>query len=297
MSGLLRSASTFAHTSWRSASFRSLESSLPRRAQSTSLPPKASQYAAKKTPMLTPTIVVIGFIPILCFALGTWQVERLKWKVNLIDELEEKLQRDPSTLPSHINLAAVPEFVFRKVYLKGTWDHEHSMLLKPRTHDGTHGYHVITPLVRSNGSTVLVDRGFISQEFAENWSKESGEVELLGMLRTAQKRNNFTPDNHPEKNEWYWSDTDAMAEYAGGEKGNVQPVFVEEIFDGHAGDASTRMARGVPIGRPASVDIRNSHASYIATWYSLSAFTSVMFIRLLMKQRNYRARMPRVSRL
>ena len=50
------------------------------------------------------------------------------------------------------------------------------------------------------------------------------------MLRTAQKRNRFTPDNHPEKNEWYWIDVETMAECAGGEKANVQPVFVEEIF-------------------------------------------------------------------
>lgn len=106
------------------------------------------------------------------------------------------------------------------------------MLLGPRAKDGTLGYQVVTPLVRKDGTTILVDRGFISQEFAESasWSKDEGEVELLGMLRTAQKRNNFTPDNHPEKNEWYWTDIAAMAEYAGGENAHVQPVYIEEIF-------------------------------------------------------------------
>ena len=106
------------------------------------------------------------------------------------------------------------------------------MLLGPRAKDGTLGYQVVTPLVRTDGTTILVDRGFISQEFAESasWSKDEGEVELLGMLRTAQKRNNFTPDNHPEKNEWYWTDVAAMAEYAGGESAHVQPVYIEEIF-------------------------------------------------------------------
>ncbi|TCD68074.1 surf-like protein, partial [Steccherinum ochraceum] len=220
------------------------------------------------------------------------------WKIDLIDELEEKLERAPIALPRHVNTAAVPEFVYRKVYLKGTWDHERTMLLGPRARDGTLGYHIITPLVRTDGTTVLVDRGFVSKEFAESssWSKEPGEVELLGTLRVAEKRNNFTPDNHPEKNEWYWTDIATMAEYAGGEGANVQPVFLEEIFDGHAGDASTRLSSGIPLGKPAVVDIRNSHISYIATWYSLSAFTSVMFIRLLMKQRNASTRMPRVTR-
>ncbi len=50
------------------------------------------------------------------------------------------------------------------------------------------------------------------------------------MLRTSQPRNYFTPDNHPEKGEWFWVDVDAIAQYAGGEAANVQPVYVEEIF-------------------------------------------------------------------
>ena len=50
------------------------------------------------------------------------------------------------------------------------------------------------------------------------------------MLRESQARNNFTPNNNPTKGDWYWADVAAMADYAGGESSNVQPVFVEEIF-------------------------------------------------------------------
>ena len=50
------------------------------------------------------------------------------------------------------------------------------------------------------------------------------------MLRESQARNNFTPDNNSTKGEWYWADVAAMADYAGGESSNVQPVLVEEIF-------------------------------------------------------------------
>ncbi len=44
-------------------------------------------------------------MPIVTFTLGTWQVERLKWKVNLIDELEQKLQREPMSLPGQVKYA------------------------------------------------------------------------------------------------------------------------------------------------------------------------------------------------
>lgn len=59
-------------------------------------------YRAKREPWITPTMVLVGLIPILTFGLGTWQVQRLKWKVALIDDLEEKLQREPIPLPPHV---------------------------------------------------------------------------------------------------------------------------------------------------------------------------------------------------
>lgn len=104
------------------------------------------------------------------------------------------------------------------------------MLLGPRVREGVHGYHVVTPLVRSDGSTVLVDRGFIAKEFAESFTRGEGEVEIMGMLRTSHTRNSFTPDNIPSEQMWYWADVDAMADYVGGEADNVQPVFIEQIY-------------------------------------------------------------------
>ncbi|KAG6911618.1 hypothetical protein DXG01_011921 [Tephrocybe rancida] len=210
-------------------------------------------------------MLLIGFIPVFTFALGTWQLQRLKWKVNLIDELEEKLQLQPLSLPPKINMSVIPEFVYRKVSLKGRWDHARTILLIPRVRDGVHGAHVVTPLIRENGSTVLVDRGFVSNDFISNFQNEDGEVEIVGMLRTSQPRNSFTPDNKPEEGKWYWTDVDAMAEHAGGQQAGVQPVFVEQIFDGHAGEAGTRLSKGIPIGRAATIDLRNAHLSYVIT--------------------------------
>jgi len=119
------------------------------------------------------------------------------------------------------------------VALSGTWDKAHSILVGPRTRDNVVGYHLLTPLVRPSGSTIIVDRGFISTEQAKKViddRTDDGVVEVVGMLRTQPQKNSFTPDNKPEKGEWYWADIDAVAEYAGGTQANVQPVLVEEIF-------------------------------------------------------------------
>lgn len=66
-----------------------------------------SIYKPRKESWITPTMILVGTIPFLTFALGTWQLKRLKWKVNLIDELEEKLQLRPLPLPPKVKSASV----------------------------------------------------------------------------------------------------------------------------------------------------------------------------------------------
>ncbi len=50
---------------------------------------------------------------------------------------------------------------FQRVTLAGHLDGAHQFLLDNRTHDGRVGYEVLTPLERSNGSIVLIDRGWV----------------------------------------------------------------------------------------------------------------------------------------
>lgn len=205
-------------------------------------------YKPKQERWITPTVLIVGFIPFFTFGLGTWQMRRLQWKINLIDELKEKLELPALSLPRKIkyvptvlaqplntkvlSLAVIPEFVWRKVVVKGTFDHTHAMLLGPRVREGQHGVNVVTPLVRADGSTILVDRGFVTADVAKarSFSRPEGVVEVLGMIRLSQPRNTFTPDNRPEENQWYWTDIEGMAQHAGGESANIQPVLVEQIF-------------------------------------------------------------------
>lgn len=41
--------------------------------------------------------------------------------------------------------------------------------------------------------------------------------------------------------------------------------------------------RGIPFGRPAEVNLRNNHAQYIFTWYSLAIATSIMMYLVVKK--------------
>lgn len=77
-------------------------------------------YKARRDSWYNPTILILGFIPIFTFALGTWQLQRLQWKVNIIDELREKLEREPIALPRQVKCDSSfsPLLHFLKMHLQ-----------------------------------------------------------------------------------------------------------------------------------------------------------------------------------
>ncbi|PWN27132.1 hypothetical protein BDZ90DRAFT_232691 [Jaminaea rosea] len=292
----------------------------------------------------SPTLLLLGFMPIFTFGLGVWQIKRLGWKLNLIEELEWKLKKEPIGLPKNINLSVLPSFDFRLVSLSGHFDHSRVMFLGPRVREGTIGYHVVVPFMRDGGGDeVMVDRGFVSEksligEGSQRRLKKdesvapTGHVTLTALLPRISPPNYFTPPNEPQNNRWFHADPEAMAQWAstsprgaaqlssgehndddgedsytpsagvassvkkmlGVQSGDsssttssgehrVLPVFLEEIFEGY--DGGIRVEKGIPVGRAATIELRNQHAVYAATWFSLSAAMAGMFALLVRRRR------------
>jgi surfeit locus 1 family protein len=159
------------------------------------------------------------------------------------------------------------------------------MLVGPRMYEGQAGYHLYSPLLlldSDDRSTVLVNRGWISKKFAQfhqGINKDDVEqVVVQALVRKPLKKNMFTPDNKPEKGEWYFPDIEQMASWT-----KSKPIVLEEIFDGNLQDADAKAAKGEPLGRHPSVNLRNTHLQYIFTWYALALGTSVGLWLLLKK--------------
>lgn len=160
------------------------------------------------------------------------------------------------------------------------------MLIGPRIRDGNNGYLVVTPLERDDdASTVLISRGWIPKKLKNQADRKEGlprgPVMVEGLLREPWKKNIFTPDNKPEKGEFYFPDVQQMAKFT-----KSEPVWIEETM-GASGlsliplqcneqliriaepdllKAYDREAKGIPIGRPAELNLRNNHTQYIFTW-------------------------------
>ena len=215
--------------------------------------------------------IVLAALSVL-LGLGVWQLQRLAWKTALIELRETRLAEPPITLPavSGDPETMIDELAHRRVVATGTFLHDREIYLTT-TRQGRFGFRVITPLRRADGTTVLVDRGWVPQEARDPAHRLAGqivgEVTVQGLLRGPGARGWFAPDNDPARNYWFWRDVAAMAVFAGVDA----PPLVIEADD-------TPNPGGLPIGSKMEVKLRNEHLQYAIIWFALAVVLAVIAV-------------------
>ncbi len=203
--------------------------------------------------------------------LGTWQVQRLGWKTDLIDRMEARLSAPAVPLPRDITAANIDEWEFTRVHLTGVFRHELEMIVLSRPRQGEAGSRVVTPFETEGGRLVLVDRGWVPVGAEDPARRADGQIEgpmkVEGLLRGKPQTNLFTPDNQPDRDVWYWIDAEAMSARAAIAP---QPFYIE------AGPAPN--PGGLPIGGRPVVEIPNNHLQYAITWYGLAAALLAVYV-------------------
>uniref|UniRef100_A0A8C6DXI8 SURF1-like protein n=1 Tax=Moschus moschiferus TaxID=68415 RepID=A0A8C6DXI8_MOSMO len=220
-------------------------------------------------------------IPVTAFGLGTWQVQRRKWKLQLIAELESRVMAEPIPLPA--DPVELKNLEYRPVKVRGHFDHSKELYMMPRmmvdpareagrlSSVAESGAYVVTPFHCTElGITILVNRGFVPRRKVNPDTRRKGQVEgevaLVGVVRLTEARKPFVPENSPERKQWHYRDLEAMARLTGAE-----PIFIDADFK------ST--VPGGPIGGQTRVTLRNEHLQYIVTWYGLCAATSYLWYK------------------
>ena len=235
-------------------------------------------------------------IPVFTLYLSYWQVKRLNWKLNLIDDLNEKLSYDSIELPKKINLENLKNFDYFKFNLNGHFN-KNFIFLRPRTYDNSIGVNVIQPFERKKdkGSTVLVNRGFVKNENIDDFMKNnennhSQSQSLTCFLKPHPTKNIFTPENKPETNHWFWLDLDTISNHFKSltNDQNLQPVLLDSINYENNGKTKQNLSTGTPVGCSPVIELRNQHAVYAITWFSLSILTSGLLYKLNKSTRNFK---------
>lgn len=98
--------------------------------------------------------------------LGQWQFHRLDERRAKNHLVARNLDLPPAALDTVLEVGrpATPDDEWREVVVHGTWDDEHTIVLKYQTRDSAPGVDVVTPLRTDSGAAVLVDRGWLATE-------------------------------------------------------------------------------------------------------------------------------------
>lgn len=199
-------------------------------------------------------------------ALGTWQVHRRAWKLNLIEQVETRIHAAPVAAPGPAEWPAVSAArdAYRKVRLRGNFANDRETLVQAATERGA-GYWVMTPLRTRQGFTILVNRGFIPSELRDPARRANGQVPgetmVTGLMRMTEPKGGFLRSNDPAGDRWYSRDIAAIARARGLRQ--VAPYFVDADATPNPG--------GMPIGGLTVVRFPNSHLVYAITWFTLAA--------------------------
>ena len=231
-------------------------------------------------------VLWLAFLCVACgsfVALGTWQIERRAWKLDLIDRVEARVHAAPVVAPGQADWPAVDadQYEYRHVRLSGTWLPGRDTLVQASTTLGS-GYWVLTPLQRDDGSVVLINRGFVppAQRTAGSIPLAPGQVTVTGLLRLTEPDGGFLRENDPAADRWYSRDVAAIAEQHA--LAPVAPYFVDAGADG------TPPATGAPVPGLTVVRFHNSHLVYTITWYALALMSAAAALFLIRDARRRR---------
>lgn len=208
---------------------------------------------------------------LLLLGLGTWQLQRLAWKNELIAKAEAAAAAAPASLPAAIADPGV--FEFRRVRASGAYLSDRNVALGLVTREGRSGSRLLSAFRLYDGRTLLVDRGFVPESTLREAlaaAPPAGPRVLEGVLRTGHAGSWATPAPDLRLPRWYAPDIAAIGRHL---ELALEPCLL--VLEQREADAA-------PFVEPAPVvvDLPNPHLGYAITWFGLAATLLVFYILL-----------------
>ena len=199
-------------------------------------------------------------------SLGTWQLYRLQWKLELIDEIKDGLNSKP------INFSKKNIKNYQKVKFNGIFDFSKQIYLYSLNDNGAPGYDVLTPITTNANEILLINRGWINKSNKNNKKINfTQNSSLEGIIKKITKPNPFKPENDLKKNIWYSLNLRDLEKYTGYNLNN----FILILQNNQNQLIKTKTV---------SADLPNNHLKYAITWYSVALSILLYFLYFRKKQ-------------
>ena len=198
-------------------------------------------------------------------SLGFWQLYRLSWKLDLINQIENSLKVEP------IELQNVEKKNYLRIKTSGQIDFEKQIYLYNLNESGKPGFEVINPIKVGN-EDYLINRGWIS--FDQKNKPEINVVDqknIIGTLMLQSKSSSFKPKNEIDKNYWFTLDREDILKFTG-RNFSKYIIYLNGNYEN-------------PRPKVITAKISNNHKKYAITWFSMAI--SILLIYLYFRKKNY----------
>jgi len=205
----------------------------------------------------------------VCVLLGRWQLNRLAQRRARNGILAARLALPPLPVRRDITADSARQ---RRVVAQGVYDFSAERTWPGRSFQGTPGVALVTPLRLADGSTVLVDRGWVAQGASRAVLPEvpppAGPIVVEGRINLPPARYlelGADPNVGPIRENL------DIARIAASSGLPLLPFIVEQTQD--TGDGLVRDWPAPDFGI-------EQHQSYMVQWYSLAALGVVLWLAL-----------------
>ena len=209
--------------------------------------------------------VFVYFIILTLLSLGFWQIYRLNWKLELIEQIENSVKHNP------VELSNIEKKNYLRIKASGEIDFDKQIYLYNLNEQGKPGFEVVNP-VKIGDENYLINRGWIPFE-----KKSLPEINLVnqnqivGTLMLQTKPSLFKPKNDIEKNYWFTLNREDIFK------------FTDRNFSDYVIYLNGEYK--IPKPRVITAKISNNHKKYAVTWFSMAI--SILLIYLYFRKKNY----------
>lgn len=215
--------------------------------------------------MVFPSLVGgLGLVVLL--GLGTWQLQRLTWKEDVLATIESRIAAGPVALPEQPDEASDR---YLAVELTGEIAEGELHVFWVTAGQGA-GYRVISPFVTDTGRRILIDRGYIAAT-DKGTARTTGPATLIGNLLWPDEGDWTTPAPDETANILYARDLAYMAQRL-----DTEPLLVVA----RAGETG---ASPLPVS---TEGIPNNHLQYAITWFALALIWAAMTLTFILRTRS-----------
>ena len=146
------------------------------------------------------------------------------------------------------------------------FQHDKETFLTGRTYEGNAGFHVVTPLLLDDGRIILVNRGWVSENYRDPakraFSQIDGKTSVTGILRRPGVKGYFVPENEPENGFWFTLLPSQINQHLALGDAAIDQFYADAL---RTSDVVT-----LPIAAKTELNLRNAHLSYAMTWYGIA---------------------------